>query len=168
MWYLRTHCNFCIKISWRLPNLGRYFISGRNFIETGKIYVVRMYFLQWYFANSRPSASNFKSFSRLLEQFFLTVSQNNFGNKIPFSFHHHFTSPNPKFTVMHNFGYELWWWEKILKPLLKIQKFRSEFSRIPEKLLAIKKNLLRSIYSNSERSEQVLVTFKQSLHCDRS
>ena len=32
------------------------------------------------FANS---ASNFKSFSRSLEQFFLTVGQNNFGNKIP-------------------------------------------------------------------------------------
>ena len=37
------------------------------------------------FANSRPSASNFKSFSQSLEQFFLTVGQNNFGNKIPFS-----------------------------------------------------------------------------------
>ena len=36
------------------------------------------------FANSLPSASNFKSFSRPLEQFFLTVVQNNFGNKIPF------------------------------------------------------------------------------------
>ena len=35
------------------------------------------------FANSRPSAWNFKSFSRSLEQFFLTVGQNNFGNKIP-------------------------------------------------------------------------------------
>jgi hypothetical protein len=35
-------------------------------------------------ANSRPSASNFKSFSRSLKQFFLTVGQNNFGNKIPF------------------------------------------------------------------------------------
>ena len=35
------------------------------------------------FANSRPSASNFKSFFRSLEQFFLTVGQNNFGNKIP-------------------------------------------------------------------------------------
>ena len=34
------------------------------------------------FANSRPSP--FKSFSRSLEQFFLTVGQNNFGNKIPF------------------------------------------------------------------------------------
>ena len=34
-------------------------------------------------ANSRPSALNFKSFSRSLEQFFLTVDQN-FGNKIPF------------------------------------------------------------------------------------
>ena len=36
------------------------------------------------FANSWPSASNFKSFSRSLEQFFLTVGQNNFSNKIPF------------------------------------------------------------------------------------
>ena len=35
------------------------------------------------FANSWPSASNFKSFSRSLEQFFLTVGQNKFGNKIP-------------------------------------------------------------------------------------
>ena len=35
-----------------------------------------------------PSVSNFKSFSRSLEQFFLTVSQNNFGNKIPFLFRH--------------------------------------------------------------------------------
>ena len=36
------------------------------------------------FANSWPSASNFKSFSRSLEQFFLTVGQNKFGNKTPF------------------------------------------------------------------------------------
>ena len=35
------------------------------------------------FANSRPSASNFKSFSWSLEHFFLTVGQNNFRNKIP-------------------------------------------------------------------------------------
>ena len=30
------------------------------------------------------SASNCKSFSQSVEQFFLTVGQNNFGNKIPF------------------------------------------------------------------------------------
>ena len=36
------------------------------------------------FVNSGPLASNFKSFSRSLEHFFLTVGQNNFGNKIPF------------------------------------------------------------------------------------
>ena len=35
------------------------------------------------FANPRPSASNFKSFSQSLENLFLTVGQNNFGNKIP-------------------------------------------------------------------------------------
>ena len=38
--------------------------------------------------NSRPSAS---SFSRSLEQFFLTVGQNNFGNKIPFLSKIHYT-----------------------------------------------------------------------------
>ena len=37
-----------------------------------------------FFSNSRPSASNFKSFSRSLEQFFLTIGQNKFRNKIPF------------------------------------------------------------------------------------
>ena len=36
------------------------------------------------FENSRLSALNLKSFSRSLEQFFLTVGQNNFCNKIPF------------------------------------------------------------------------------------
>ena len=36
------------------------------------------------FENSQPSASNFKSFSLPLQQFFVTVGQNNFGNKIPF------------------------------------------------------------------------------------
>ena len=36
------------------------------------------------FENSQPSASNFKSFfSWSLEHFFLTVGQNNFGNKTP-------------------------------------------------------------------------------------
>ena len=35
------------------------------------------------FETSRPSAKNFKGFSQSLEQFFLTVGQNNFGNKIP-------------------------------------------------------------------------------------
>ena len=35
-----------------------------------------------FFVNSRPSASNFNFFSWSLEQFFLTVGQNNFGNKI--------------------------------------------------------------------------------------
>ena len=35
------------------------------------------------FANSRPTASNFKSFSRSLEQFFIIACQNSFSNKIP-------------------------------------------------------------------------------------
>ena len=36
------------------------------------------------FANSQSSASNYKIFSRIPEQFFLTVGKNNFDNKIPF------------------------------------------------------------------------------------
>ena len=35
------------------------------------------------FANSQPTASNFKKNSQSLEQFLLTESQNNFGNKMP-------------------------------------------------------------------------------------
>ena len=35
-----------------------------------------------FLANYLPSASNFRSFSRSLEQFFLTVGQNNFGHKL--------------------------------------------------------------------------------------
>ena len=35
------------------------------------------------FENSWPSASIFKCFSQSLEHFFLTVGQNNYGNKIP-------------------------------------------------------------------------------------
>ena len=35
------------------------------------------------FVNSRAPTWNFKSFSQSLEQFFLTLGQNNFGNKIP-------------------------------------------------------------------------------------
>ena len=48
------------------------------------------------FANSRPSALNFKSFSRSLEQFLLTVGPNNFGNKLPFLLMHnsHFEKQN--------------------------------------------------------------------------
>ena len=36
------------------------------------------------FANAWPSASNFKSFSQALEHFFLTIDQNDSGNKIQF------------------------------------------------------------------------------------
>ena len=38
-----------------------------------------------HFENSWPAASKFKRFSRKLEHFFVTVGQNNFGNRIPFS-----------------------------------------------------------------------------------
>ena len=38
------------------------------------------------FVNSGPSTSNFKSFSQTLKQLFLTVGQNNYGNKIPITY----------------------------------------------------------------------------------
>ena len=95
------------------------------------------------FANSRPSASNFKSFSRSLEQFFLTVGQNNFGNKIPLlTFGRrcgcHFMSSYSTSTMQR---FWIWlsgrgWWPRIFKIF----------------------EITRTIYSNSERSEQFLVT----------
>ena len=50
------------------------------------------------FANSWLSASDFKSFSRSPEQFFLTVGQNNFGKKIPLFFQRPKVSLNQKCT----------------------------------------------------------------------
>ena len=52
------------------------------------------------FANSRPSASNFKSFSRSLKQFFLTVGENNFGNKIPILFQVLLPVPDYVYTML--------------------------------------------------------------------
>ena len=60
--------------TWRITNIAHSVPAQTIVLVTSKI------------ANSWPSASNFKSFSRLLEHFFLTVGQNNFGNKIPFSY----------------------------------------------------------------------------------
>ena len=59
------------------------------------------------FANSQPSAKNFKSFSQSLEIFFLTVGQNNFGNKILFLTvgQNNFGNKIPFLTVgQNNFG----------------------------------------------------------------
>ena len=47
------------------------------------------------FSNSWPSTSNFKNVSQTLQQFFLTVGQNNFCNKIP-SFIWYLFSKNSK------------------------------------------------------------------------
>ena len=66
--------------------------------------------------NSRPSSLNFKIFSWSLEQFFLKVGQNNFGNKIPFlscwafqskgqeskQFQHSFDLESPRIFSVHN------------------------------------------------------------------
>ena len=52
------------------------------------VFCLQNYFdLLWelFFSNSWSSALNFKRFSRSLKQFFLTVGQSNFGNKIPFT-----------------------------------------------------------------------------------
>ena len=50
--------------------------------------------------------SNFKSFSRSLEQFFLTVGQNNFGNKITFEafFYNIFMGKTNKKPTSRNFN----------------------------------------------------------------
>ena len=52
--------------------------------ELGSIYLGKLGSFWLFLSAPVQAASNFKSFSRPLEQFFLTVGQNNFGNKIPF------------------------------------------------------------------------------------
>ena len=75
------------------------------------------------FANSRPSASNFKSFSRSLEQFFLTVGQNNFGNKIPFpSFFLHFLSLFPI-----NYVFDIW--NPDMRTSITLEKYKVNLDR---------------------------------------
>ena len=44
----------------------------------------KLFYWSQKFCKLSASASNFNSFSESLEQFFHTVDQNNFGNKIPF------------------------------------------------------------------------------------
>ena len=59
-----------------------------------------------HFANSLPSASNFKSFSRSLEQFFLTTpGQNNFGNKILISTSWHVKFAKLRSLTLYNLYY---------------------------------------------------------------
>jgi hypothetical protein len=53
------------------------------------------------FENSRPSDLNFKSFSQSLEQFFLTVGQNYFDNKIPFLSLIQFWPGRPKLSLSY-------------------------------------------------------------------
>ena len=72
-------------------------VKGQNNIWIGALVLFQKLFLPFNlrincfrdlkdFANSWPSTLNFKSLSlsRSLELFFITVGQNNFGNKIPF------------------------------------------------------------------------------------
>ena len=59
----------------------------------------------------KHSATNFKSFSRSLEQFFLTVGQNNFGNKIPFW---NLTKIKDLFSLSHYFFDILWLGSKVI------------------------------------------------------
>ena len=54
-----------------------------------------------------PSASNSKSCSRLLEQFYLTVGQNNFGNKIPFT-EHKFAWISAMVLWLSQFNFKTW------------------------------------------------------------
>ena len=66
------------------------------------------------FANSQPSASNFKNFSQSVEQFFLTVGQNNFGNKMPFL---QFVQPKMNFLISWLFD---WLLNHIVTPILEL------------------------------------------------
>ena len=77
-----------------------------------------------YFANSWTSASNFKFFFWSLEQFFPTVGQNNFGNKIPFLFLNNSNWEKNRGENWENrmicfLVNELWWnYENLFLPLI--------------------------------------------------
>ena len=73
----------------------------------------------------KNSASNFKSFSRSLEQFFLTVGQNNFGNKIPFLIFLVEWNENLPFWGWTGFWHRLW---NLLLVHSTIQLFRDSRS----------------------------------------
>ena len=89
-----------VRIFWFLRYLELFFakLCGKEFLSyifpdfcfslhnenhTKQRFAIYQAFFLKIFANSRPAASTFKSFSRSLEQFFFTLGQNNFGNKIP-------------------------------------------------------------------------------------
>ena len=79
--------------------------------------------LLWFFyANSRPSATNFKSFSGSLEQLFLTVGQNNFGNKIPFLTEKKLFWTNRIFFYLLNFHQQI----MVISSQNNVQKYRKK------------------------------------------
>ena len=99
------------------------------------------------FANSRPSASNFETFSRSLEQFFLPVGQNNFGNKIPFLFKSRMSITIPLNTKVHNAFCGFAWY--YLSTLISFMRKPSSFlhSKIFVQIVHLFQ-LLKSMMSN--------------------
>ena len=69
------------------------------------------------FATSWPSASNFKCFSQSLEQFFLTVCQNKFGDKIPISMNLSFFSHYPRSSISWIFHKNAGTYMKMIMPV---------------------------------------------------
>jgi hypothetical protein len=87
--------NFSTNEPLTSQKMRKFFSTGQTFIcievTSYKIHILVISFKN--FANTRLSALNFKSFSRLPDFFFITVGQNNFGNKIPLlAFFHKFLS----------------------------------------------------------------------------
>ena len=71
------------------------------------------------FANSQPSALHFKSFYRSLEHFFLTVGQNNFGNKITINNNYQTENPNV-FEHFKGIPYKIGQYSQAIQVTLKV------------------------------------------------
>ena len=110
------------------------------------------------FKNSRPSASNFKSFSRSLEQFFLTVGQNNFGNKIPFFFKKLITC-NHLITITHVNMYIF---------VILIDPFTLTISQYPVFWLCVKESIFSIfifVYGVFQLLDLVITELKSHMTC---
>ena len=98
--FSNLNCNFSIVLDLRnLQEQVKKSILFQKLVRPFTVWInCSIYFKN--LANSRTSASNFKSFSWSVEHFLFTVGQNNFGNKIQFTLHLNY--PNLNILIIAN------------------------------------------------------------------
>ena len=113
------------------------------------------------FATSRPSASNFKSFSRSLEQLFLTVGRINFGNKISLTKELDVNVKNSHFvTNIVIWSEYIFWFTYVLRHIKKclLSITSAKISEKTNKFLFLRKTLITYVSRNSYTSSMFSVS----------